>query len=159
KTMTAAGTVTDGNTGSNYTYTFVTSNTGTITARTLTVTAATNSKTYDANTTAAGVPTITSGALQGTDTPGFTETYNTKNVGTGKALNPGGVANDGNSGNNYTYNFVANLTGVITVRALTVTAVTNSKLYDGSASAAGVPTITSGVLQGSDTAGFTESYN
>ena len=44
----------------------------------------------------------------------FSETYDTKNVGTGKTLTPSGSVNDGNSGNNYTITFVTNTTGVIT---------------------------------------------
>ena len=76
-----------------------------ITARALTVTAATNTKTYDGTTSAAATPTITAGALARTDTANFTETYDSKNVGTGKTLTPSGTVNDGNSGNNYTYTF------------------------------------------------------
>src|SRR5207249_7580853 len=110
-------------------------------------------------TSAATAPTVTSGTLQGTDTANFTETYDTKNVGTGKTLTPSGTANDGNSGNNYTYSFVTNANGTITARALTVTAATNTKTYDATTSAAATPTITSGVLQGSDTANFIETYN
>src|SRR5204862_4120646 len=124
--LTASGTVTDGNGGNNYTYTFVTDTTGVITARALTVTAATNTKTYDATTSAAATPTITSGVLQGTDTANFTEVYGNKNVGTGKTLTPSGTVNDGNAGANYAYAFVNNATGVINARGLTVTAATNT---------------------------------
>ena len=56
------------------------------------------------------------------------------------------MVNDGNGGNNYTYTFVADSTGVITAEALTITAVTNTKTYDGTTSAAMVPEITSGGL-------------
>src|SRR5205085_9265123 len=52
KTLTPAGTVTDGNSGNNYSYTFTAADTGTISARALTVTAADNTKTYDATTSA-----------------------------------------------------------------------------------------------------------
>ena len=38
---------------------------------------------------------------------------------------------DGNSGNNYTYMFVPESTGEITAEALTITAVANTKTYDG----------------------------
>ena len=103
----------------------------------ITVTAATNSKTYDGTTTAAATPAITSGALQGTDTANFTETYGAKDVGTGLTLTPSGTVNDGNSGNNYAYTFVAVTTGTITPKALTYSglSVPGSKVYDGTTNA------------------------
>ena len=81
------------------------------------------------------MPTITSGSLQGADTANFIETYNTRNVGTGLTLTPSGTVNDGNGGNNYTYTFTPVSTGVITAEALTITAVANTKTYDGTTSA------------------------
>ena len=81
---------------------------------------------------------------------GLTETYDNRNVGTGKTLSVATYAvNDGNGGLNYTVTLVTNTTGVITQRALTITAVTNTKTYDGNTTAAGVPTVAG--LQGSDT--------
>jgi len=97
-------------------------------------------------------------ALAGSDTANFTESYDNKNVGTGKTLTPRGSVTDGNSGNNYSYTFVNDTTGVINQRALTVTAQTNTKTYDATTSAAAIPSITSGTLQGSDTANFIETY-
>ncbi|PYP91739.1 MAG: hypothetical protein DMG65_06750, partial [Candidatus Angelobacter sp. Gp1-AA117] len=125
----------------------------------LTVTAVTNTKTYDGTTIAAGVPTITSGALQGSDTANFVEAYDIRHAGTGKTLTPSGTVNDGNGGNNYSYTFAVDTTGVINARPLSVTAVTNTKTYDATTAATGVPTITSGALQGSDTANFVEAYD
>ena len=158
-TLTPSGTVNDGNGGNNYTYTFVSIATGVITAEALTITAVTNTKTYDGTTSAAALPVITSGSLQGSDTADFIETYSTQNVGTGLTLTPSGTVNDGNGGNNYTYTFVADSTGVITAEALTITAVANTKTYDGTTDAATLPVITSGSLQGSDTADFVETYS
>ena len=66
--------------------------------------------------------------------------------------------NDGNGGNNYTYTFDAVSTGEIDAEALTITAVTNTKTYDGTKSAAATPTITSGTLASGDTANFIEKY-
>jgi hypothetical protein len=102
---------------------------GVITARALTVTAAVNTKPYDGTTSASAVPTITSGSLAGTDTAAFSETYAGKNVGTGITLTPTGTASDGNSGNNYIYNYVGSTNGVITPAALTVTANNASRSY------------------------------
>ena len=99
------------------------------------MTAATNSKTYDGTTTAAAVPTITSGSLGSGDTANFTETYDTKNVGTSKTLTAAGSVSDGNSGNNYTVTLVTNTTGAITARSLTVSATGVNKVYDGTTAA------------------------
>ena len=114
----------------------------TIAKANLTVTAAANTKTYDGTTSAAALPTITSGALQGSDTATWTETYDTKNVGTGETLVPTGTVSDGNGGKNYNVTFVNSTSGVIATRALTVTATANTKTYDGTTSAAAAPTIT-----------------
>jgi hypothetical protein len=158
KTLTPSGTVNDGNSGNNYGYTFATNTTGVITTRNLTVTAATNTKTYDATTSAAATPTITTGALQGTDTANFTEAYANKNAGSNLTLIPSGTVSDGNGGNNYAVTFANNTTGVINKASLTLTAVTNTKTYDATTSAAAIPT--SSGLQGSDTVtGLTESYD
>ncbi len=127
----SAYTVNDGNTGGNYTVTTVTNTTGVINKATLTITAKTNTKTYDTTTTAAAVPTVT--GLQGTDTvTGLKETYDNKNVGSGKTLTViAYTVNDGNSGANYTVTTVPDTTGVITQAPLTVSATGIDKIYDG----------------------------
>ena len=158
KTLIPAISFTSGS-AANYTITLVSNTTGVITTRAITVTAATNSKVYDGTTAAAATPTITSGSLASGDTAGFTETYATKHVGTGKTLNPAGTVNDGFGGANYAVTFVADTTGVITTRAITVTAATNSKAYDGTTSAAATPTVTSGTLAPGDTNAFSETYD
>ncbi len=135
KTLTPSGSVIDGNGGNNYAITFFTASTGSIGTRSITVTAATNTKTYDQTTSAAATPTITVGSLQGTDTAGFSETYDTKIVGTGKTLTPAGSVNDGNSGNDYAVTFVPVNTGVINALGLTVSATGVNKVYDGTTNA------------------------
>jgi hypothetical protein len=97
-------------------------------------------------------------SLVGRDTPAFTESYGSRNEGTGLTLTPTGSVNDGNGGHNYAVTFVANTTGVITARAITVTAATNTKTYDGTTSAAATPAVTAGSLVSGDAAAFTESY-
>ena len=47
----------------------------------------------------------------------------------------------------------------ITARPITVTAVPDNKVYDGTASSTGVPTITSGSLANGDTAAWTQVFN
>ena len=159
RTLTAAGSVNDGNGGKNYVVTFATSNMGQITARAITVTAATNTKTYDGTTSATATPTITSGSLVAGDTAAFTETSDTKNAGTGKTLTATGSVSDGNGGKNYVVTFATSNMGQITARAITVTAATNTKTYDGTTSATATPTITSGSLVAGDTAAFTETFD
>ena len=48
---------------------------------------------------------------------------------------------------------------MITAEALTITAVANTKVYDGTTSAAGCRRSRREALQGSDTANFIETYN
>jgi len=127
----------------------------TVNKRNITVTAATNSKTYDGTTSAVAVPTITSGTLVivgldgiGGDTATWTETYDNKNVGTGKTLTPAGTVNDGNSGNNYTVTFVNDTTGIITPKPLTVTASSQSKTVGQTLHFVGTEFTTSGLVGG-----------
>src|SRR5205807_1586004 len=142
-------TVNDGNSGNNYTVTTVDDTTGVITAKALTITAQTNTKTYDSTTSAAAVPVVT--GLAGTDTvTGKAETYDTKNVGTGKTLAVSAyTVNDGNSGNNYTVTTVDDTTGVISAKRSEERREANGKTYDSTTSAAAVPIVVG--LVGSDT--------
>ena len=88
----------------------------------LTVTAQADTKTYDGTTTSTVIPTITSGAIMTGDTAGFSETYSSKNAGSGLTLTPSGIVSDGTAGNNYSYTFDSAGTGVINPKDLTVTA-------------------------------------
>ena len=103
----------DGNGGNNYAVTFIADTSGAITARAITVTATTNTKVYDGTISAAAIPTITGGTLAAGDTDNFTETYDNKNVGTGKTLTATGTVNDGNGGSNYTVTFLADTSGAM----------------------------------------------
>src|ERR1019366_4998796 len=126
----------------------VTNTTGVINKEALTVTAATDTKTYNGTISSTGAPTITLGALQtGDTTTAFSQTFDTRNAGTAKTLTAAGVVTDSNGGANYSYTFVTNTTGVINKEALTVTAATDTKTYNGTISSTGAPTITPGALQ------------
>ncbi len=130
-----------------------------ITPAPLTLTAKTNTKTYDKTTTAALTPTVA--GLKGSDTvTGLTESYNNANVGTNKTMsvNSGYTINDGNNGNNYSVFTAANSTGAITKALLTIAATTNTKTWDGTASATAVPTVT-GLITGDSVSGLSEVYN
>lgn len=134
KTLTASGAVNDGNSGNNYAVIFHT-NTGVILARDITVTASADTKVYDGTANSSATPTITSGSLAPGDTPGFSESFDTKHVGTGKTLTPTGAVADGNSGNNYAVVFVPVNTGVIQARPVTPVIVADDKPYDGTTTA------------------------
>jgi len=159
KTLTAAGAVSDGNSGNNYNITFTTVSTGTITTRAITVTAVTNTKAYDGTTSSTGMPTLTFGTLATGDTGTWTQTFNTKYPETNKTLTPAGVVNDGNGGSNYDVTFATVDTGTITARAITVTASTDSKAYNGTTNSTGTPTITVGSLVVGDSAVWTQTFN
>ncbi len=121
--MAAGYTVSDGNSGDNYTLTTASSTAGVINQAALTITALSNTKTYDGTTSAAATPTVS--GLQGSDTvTGLSETYDTKNVGSGKTLSvaAGYTVSDGNSGTNYTVTTASSTAGVINKAALTITA-------------------------------------
>ena len=119
----------------------------------------TNTKTYDGTTSASAMPTITSGSLATGDTANFTETYSTRNVGTGLTLTPSGRSTTATAVTTTRTRSMPIHTGVIDAEALTITAVTNTKTYDGTTSAAAMPTITSGSLATGDTANFIETYS
>ena len=68
-----------------------------------------------------------------------------------------GTVNDGNSGNNYTLAYQT-AAGTINPATLTVTAVTDSKTYDGNTSSTGVPVAASGLVGGDTAGGFTQAF-
>ena len=127
KTVTVSGLSISGTDFGNYTLTPPTT-TANITTRAITVTAATDTKEYDGTPSSAEVPTITAGSLAAGDIATWTQTFDNKNVGTGKTLTPAGVVSDGNGGNNYAVTF-ANTTGVINPLAASVTPNAASKTY------------------------------
>ena len=143
--LSPVGTVDDGNGGNNYIYTFMPASTGVITPEALTITGVANTKAYD-GTTSATTPRISTGSVAAGDSADFVDSYDTRNVGTGLLLTPSGSVEDGNGGNNYTYTFVPVSTGVITAERLTISAVADTKVYDGTTGAVAVPKISSGSL-------------
>ncbi|MFN9372631.1 MAG: beta strand repeat-containing protein, partial [Planctomycetaceae bacterium] len=134
KTLTASGLVIDdGNSGGNYDVTYVPDATGAITKAAITVTAQTQTRTYD-GTTGSSVNPVRTGTIFTGDsvTTEATQAFDTKNAGTGKTLTASGlVISDGNSGGNYDVTYVPDATGVITQAAITVTAQTQTRTYDG----------------------------
>jgi hypothetical protein len=159
KTLTPAGSVSDGNGGANYNVVFNSVSNGSITQRAITVTAATDSKEYDGTNSSSATPTVTAGSLASGDSEAFTQTFDDEKAGTGKTLTPAGSVNDGNSGGNYVVTFVEDTTGEITVRSIEVTAASDSKVYDGTDSSTGVPSITNGSLAAGDSVNWIQAFD
>jgi hypothetical protein len=162
KTLIPAGSVGDSNGGLNYSYNFVTAS-GEITKLPITITAATDTKTYNGTTASGGQPTLSAGTplASGDTAPAWTQTFDNKNVGTAKTITPAGLVNDANSGNNYQYTYTPDVTGVINKRPITITAVTSTKIYDGTTASSGHPIISAGTpLATGDTAPvWTQTFN
>jgi hypothetical protein len=130
KVIAPTGVIQDGNGGANYVYTFTPVSTGVITKRPITVTAATESRVYDGTTASSGRPTLSplTPLAPGDTEPVWTQTFDTAAVGTSKQLTPAGAVIDGNSGNNYAYTFVPDLTGAISARKVTISADAKTKI-------------------------------
>jgi hypothetical protein len=87
----------------------------TVDPRAITVTAAAATKVYDGDVTSAGVPTVTAGSLAAGDTGTWTQTYDTRTVGSGKTLTPAGTVHHGptDATADYAITFTPVTTGVI----------------------------------------------
>src|SRR5437763_1595853 len=100
------------------------------------------------------MPTLGAGQLQTGDTvTGRSQAFASKNVlGSGNStLNVTAyTVNDGNSGNNYTVS-THTASGTISKASLDISAVSDSKTYDGTTSSTGMPTLGAGQLQTGDT--------
>lgn len=136
----------------------VSSGTLTINKRLLTLTATDASKVYDGKLTSADKPLI-SGRQRGDSIVGLTQSYLDKNAGTGKTINvnAGYTIRDGNNGNNYDVVIVNSTAGVITPKALTISTVANSKVYDGGLTSANKPLVT-GLVTGDSVSGLFQQY-
>ena len=95
-----------------------------ITIRPITVTAVTDTKTYDGTDSSIGVPGLSGSTplAPGDTAPAWTQTFDNRNVGTGKTLTPAGTVVDGNNGLNYAYTCNPVTTGIITPAPLTAAA-------------------------------------
>ncbi len=97
--------------------------------------------------------------LLGTDAvTGLAEVYTSRNAGSSRTLGISSyTVNDGNSGANYAVTTVSTTTGVITKAPLTITAVSNTKIYDATPNASAVPTVT-GLFGTDGVTGLAEAY-
>lgn len=134
KVLTASGLlVNDGNGGNDYIISYETDTKGQISAIPLTVTAQTDSKTYDGSVSSAVSPVVT-GTIIAPDfvSTAATQTFDNRNIGISKVLSANGLQlNDGNGGKNYKISYVSNLSGTITALPLTLTAQSDSMVYNG----------------------------
>jgi hypothetical protein len=145
-------------------YVVTATTTASISAATLTVTGITGvNKVYDATTKAS--LNVSGAALVGVY-PGDTVTLNTSaasgvfvsaNIGSGITVTVIGLTLGGAQAGDYMLAATTTTTAKITAAPLTITANTNSKTYDGTTSAAAIPTVMG--LLGTDTAtGLAETY-
>jgi len=129
KTLVPSGSVTDGNSGVNYTITFVNNTTGVIESLHITGSFTANNKVYD-GTTSASVASRSLSGIVGGDTislSGGTATFADKNVGNGKTVTLAGATLAGADAGNYTLDSVNTTTANITTATLSITADTLSK--------------------------------
>ena len=129
-----------------------------INKRVLTISATAASKEYDGKLTSSDKPTVL-GRQRGDAIVGLTQSYLDKNAGTGKTINvdAGFTIRDGNNGNNYDVVIVNSNAGIITPKAITISTVANSKVYDGGVTSANKPLVT-GLLSGDRVTGLFQQY-
>jgi hypothetical protein len=134
KSVAVSGLLLAGADKDNYTITGASGTTATISPKSLTASYTGSNKTYDGNTNA--TVTGTSADIIGGDTVSFSQTalFDTKDVGTGKAIGITGITLGGLDGGNYGLTgTTASATADITRAPLLITANGVTKTYDGSA--------------------------
>ena len=162
KTLRVTGyVVNDGNSGGNYTVTTVDNSNGVITPKVLSISGLTvNDKVYNGDIDAVLNGSATLLGLLGTDNVSLTGTttgeFANKNVGENKIVTIHGMNLVGADAQNYNLGTIT-ATGRITPASLTITAVGQTKTYDGGLTATAIPTYSG--LVGSDTlSGLSEAY-
>ena len=138
------------------------SNNGVITQRAVTLTAPVVTKVYDgtnaAQASAADLNTLTNALnVQGNYVSSVALSYDNKNAGTQKSvsINSVGVV-DGNNGQNFSITYASNSSSSISPAPLVLSALTNTKVYDGTLSSVAAPTVTG--LKAGDGIQVTENY-
>ena len=131
KLVVISGLSLSGTTATNYNLIVPTDLTADITALPITVTAQPNTKVYDGNTSVSTTTPTTTPALAAGDSPNFTETYSSPDVGTSLTLTPSGDVDDNYGGKDYSVTFADDTTGVINPVSLTANITADSRVYDG----------------------------
>ena len=144
---------------SNYNLTYIGANL-TINKAIATVSATADNKIYDGTIGATATLTVTGAVSNDTLTANYVDAFfANRNVDTEKTVNVTGITLGGDNAANYSFNQITTATADITPLAITVTAVTNTKGYDGNTSAIAIPTLPLGALAPNDIASFTEVYS
>ncbi|MCW3836502.1 YDG domain-containing protein [Sphingomonas canadensis] len=148
KTVSVSGTTLTGADAGNYTLTVPASVLADILKKAITGTATANNKTYDGATGGTG-SVVLNGVVQGdaVGTSGTVFTFADKNAGTGKTVSVSGTTLTGADAGNYTLTVPASVLADILKKAITGTATTNNKTYDGTTGATG-NVVLNGVVQG-----------
>ena len=150
KTITVTGITVGGADAANYTLqNSSASANAAITPAQLTITAVTDSKTYDNTTSSSAAPSVI--GLLGSDTANaMSQVFASKNVlgsGASTITVSGYNLTDGNNGANYLVS-TTTATGTVSPAALKLSAVSDSKVYDGTTLSSAIPTVSG--LKGSD---------
>jgi filamentous hemagglutinin family protein len=147
--------VNDANGGNNYVVTLQSAQ-GTIDPAALILSAVSDTKTYDGTTSSAQTPSE-SGLVEGDSLSFLSQSFASRNAGT-QTLNVdnGYVVNDGNGGNNYVVT-LQSAQGTIDPAALLLSAVSDTKTYDGTTSSAQTPT-ESGLVEGDSLSFLSQSF-
>ncbi|MDQ8036940.1 MAG: YDG domain-containing protein [Pedobacter sp.] len=124
------------------------------------INAVTDSKVYDGNSNSAQVVNY-SGLVAGDTLTGLSQSFDSKNVlgsnGSTLSVNNGYVLNDGNGGGNYAVTVNTGI-GTITAKALMLSAVADSRVYDAGTTSTGVVTV-SGLAAGDTVSGLAQSFD
>ena len=159
KPVSVSGLTLGGTDAGNYTLSQPSGLSADISARDLTVSATGQDKVYD-GTPSAGV-TLATDKLSG-DTLGAAYTsasFADEHVGSGKPVSVSGISTSGaDAGNYHLTNTTATTSATISARPLSVSAVADSKLYDGTTGSSATPTISLGSLAAGDSANFSQAF-
>ncbi|MCW2367150.1 filamentous hemagglutinin family protein [Sphingobium sp. B7D2B] len=154
-------TVFDGNGGGNYLVSYGAMANGTISQRVLQATAAVQNKVYDGTTTATGTFSGLGNTITGDDVSldhsGATLAFYDRNAGVGKTVTVSGATLSGADAANYTLSDIADGTATISKATLNLTAVSDSRVYDGTTGSTGV-VLSSGLIAG-DSVTATQAFN
>jgi hypothetical protein len=142
KEVTVLGLTLAGADAGNYVANTEATTTAEITPDSINVRAVTDSKTYDGTAGSDETPVVDPLADGDIISLAPVQVFDNRNAGIEKVLLPGGLLiDDGNEGNNYVVSYVNDSTGSIGQLDILVTAVTDSKTYDGTISSDGVPVV------------------
>ena len=140
----------DGNSGNNYDVALHTAS-GTISQARLDIDAVTDSKTYNRNVDSSRTPTFDAGQVQtGDSVTGLVQVFDSRNAGARILSVSAYSVNDDHGGANYDVHF-GTASGTIMPARLDLSAVSDSRTYNGTTVSAGAPTVGSGQVRTGDT--------